>query len=308
MDSRQSWISSCLAWLHVMAALHIHGVSSIGRPEAIYDSPEINATQNRFNFIEGQTAILQCKVDNLGDKKFIWKLASDPNPLTVGLMKFSEDPRLTVRHDRDRRIWTLEIADVRLQDADLYECQISSHQRHLRKIMTLSVTARPHDSIGPVSSDIHISGSEFVNEGGMIRLMCSTDKTVPSLQHMDWFRDGNKLVTGGRVNISMSYTPEDSYTHSILIIRPASMADSGDYVCRAFNNGPVLQRVNVLSDPKGVREGRAPPNPEIYVNLKSSAEDKDAGSSVSPHWMTLLVLSLVCLVFSQSELYSLDCT
>ncbi|GFR85692.1 hemicentin-1 [Elysia marginata] len=118
------------------------GVRSVGRPEPIYDSPDINATRARFKAQEGQTAILQCQVENLGDKQFVWKLASEQIPLTIGLDRFSQDPRLSVgvRHDGPRSIWTLEIADVRLTDDGLYECQISSKQRHLRRIMTLTVT------------------------------------------------------------------------------------------------------------------------------------------------------------------------
>ncbi|GFR85695.1 leucine-rich repeats and immunoglobulin-like domains protein 1 [Elysia marginata] len=97
--------------------------------------------------------------------------------------------------------------------------------------------------------DIRISGTNFPYEGGLIQLVCTANRTAPSLEHIDWFRNGNKLTTdlGKRVNISMRYTFEGSI-QSILAIKPATISDSGDYVCRASNNNPVLLRVNVLGE------------------------------------------------------------
>lgn len=72
-------------------------------------------------------------------------MASDPTPISVGYMSFSEDPRYSVEHDQGGVKWNLIIRDVQLKDSGVYECQVSSRMRHLRHHVTLMVTGETCD-------------------------------------------------------------------------------------------------------------------------------------------------------------------
>ncbi|GFO36459.1 hemicentin-1 [Plakobranchus ocellatus] len=216
-------------------------------PEPLYERPVFKTNKTLFTFREGQTAVLLCSVENLEDKNVIWRLASDPSPLTVGTMGFSEDPRLSVEHD-ERGNWNLIIKDVTLKDAGVYECQVSSKIRHLRHHVTLMVTAAPEPD-GPMrKKNIQITGKDFVDEGDPIKLVCKATSTEYPLEHIDWFRSGNTLTTdmSRGVNISMRYSVNAGSIESTLIIKKAKLEDRGHYTCRASNRDVIGKRVNVL--------------------------------------------------------------
>ncbi|RUS91191.1 hypothetical protein EGW08_000997 [Elysia chlorotica] len=307
MDTRQTWIYPALAWIQLLCLLT--GVTSVRQPQALYGGPHVKSTQARFNFSVGQTARLHCIVDNLGEKQFVWKFAGKPEPLTVGLMMFSEDERLSVRHDGSKRLWTLEISNVRLEDAGLYECLISSQVRHLRDTMTLDVSVSTADS--SVGKNIQITGTSFVNEGGIIQLECSANSSRYPQDNIDWYRNGDTLSTdlARGVNISMRYYQRAM--QSTLLIRPARLQDQGDYVCRASSKDVVLKRVIVLKDPnraQGKREIEPGYSMADQEKSKVSFEDKNSGRDVRSHWTTVLSLSLMSLCLVRTNVYCVDCT
>ncbi|KAK3758416.1 hypothetical protein RRG08_058686 [Elysia crispata] len=284
-------------------------VSSAREPEALYGGPNVKSTQDRYNFSVGQTARLHCVVDNLGEKQFVWKMATNADPLTVGLMMFSEDERLSVRHDVNKRLWTLEISDVQLEDAGLYECLISSKVRHLRDTMTLDVSVSTADS--SLSKNIQISGKSFVNEGRPIQLECTANSTRYPQDNIDWYRNGDTLTTdfSRGVNISMRYFHRAM--QSTLTIRAARLEDQGDYVCRASSKDVVLKRVVVLKDPNRV-QGKREIEPEYSMPDREKSQvrskDENSGSGISSHWSTVLSLSLACFCLVTSSVYCVDCT
>ena len=68
-----------------------------------------------------------------------WRKASNNKVLTVGLVSFVDDIRMEVEHPPGSSQWNLVIRDLQLDDAGVYECQISSKIRHLRHHVTLLV-------------------------------------------------------------------------------------------------------------------------------------------------------------------------
>ncbi|XP_041374067.1 lachesin-like [Gigantopelta aegis] len=101
--------------------------------------PSFLATKTNFTFREGDLARLECSVDNLSTKKVIWRRKSDPNPLTIGRRTFVEDTRVLVEHAPLQREWNLLIKHVRIDDAGMYECQVSSRHKRLRWLVRLNV-------------------------------------------------------------------------------------------------------------------------------------------------------------------------
>ncbi len=69
----------------------------------------------------------------------IWRKATDSNPLTVGSEAFFNTDRIEVDHKPELNMWNLVIHRVKLTDAGVYECQVSSKLRHLRHNVLLTV-------------------------------------------------------------------------------------------------------------------------------------------------------------------------
>lgn len=57
-------------------------------------------------------------------------------------MTFVEDDRISVEHPPSTGQWNLMIKRVEIEDAGVYECQVASTARHLRKHVLLVVKGR----------------------------------------------------------------------------------------------------------------------------------------------------------------------
>lgn len=55
------------------------------------------------------------------------KKDSPPTILTVGVSTYIADDRILIEHARHLQNWGLVIKHVKLEDAGLYECQVSTH-------------------------------------------------------------------------------------------------------------------------------------------------------------------------------------
>ncbi|KAK7477675.1 hypothetical protein BaRGS_00031059 [Batillaria attramentaria] len=182
----------------------------------------------------------QCKY------KIIWRRASDANPLTVGKESFLDDSRIMLEHEPKSSSWNLLIRDVRLDDAGVYECQVSSKLRHLRHHVLLEVHA------------IQISGSSVVDKDDRIYLICNATGLGYPPDDLDWFIEGNKLTTSAddKVFIRKFVSLTDKTIVSILEIRDAELEDSGVYTCRASDLQVRSMRVTVLNaDTYNVKRG-----------------------------------------------------
>ncbi|CAG5126222.1 unnamed protein product, partial [Candidula unifasciata] len=96
-------------------------------------------TPNFYTVEVGSVAVLECAIEDLENRRVIWRKASDPNPLTVGRESFYNNDRYLVEHEPGEDTWNLIIQQVRLSDAGVYECQVSSRLRHLRQHVLLTV-------------------------------------------------------------------------------------------------------------------------------------------------------------------------
>lgn len=73
----------------------------------------------------------------------VWRRTSQPHPITVGLDIYIPDDRYHVQHIPYRGSWNLMIKNVNVNDAGVYECQISAKERAgSRRLVLLNVLGK----------------------------------------------------------------------------------------------------------------------------------------------------------------------
>ncbi|KAL8565201.1 hypothetical protein ACOMHN_001099 [Nucella lapillus] len=209
--------------------------------------PRFLPTPTFYSINVGDTAILECAVVDLDDKKVIWRRASDSNPLTVGRESFREDSRIMSKHEPQSDFWNLLIHKVRLSDAGVYECQVSSKLRHLRHHVLLEVHEREISTIAPRPS-ISLSGPDVVDKDNRLELSCNATGQDYPPDDLDWFKEGNKLTTSSdeKLFIRKFVSLTDKTIFSTLEVKDAQLDDSGLYICRTSNLQVRSLHVTVL--------------------------------------------------------------
>ncbi|XP_071091280.1 lachesin-like isoform X1 [Haliotis cracherodii] len=262
-------------------------------------SPVFAPTPDNYTYEAGKLARLKCEVQNLGKKRVGWRRASAPNPLTIGTMTFVEDDRISVEHPPSTGQWNLMIKRVEIEDAGVYECQVASTARHLRKHVLLVVKEpkiRENEHMPRVSGtgikddlyDIQITGEEFVEQGKKIYLICNATGKEHSPDDLDWFKNGNKLTTefARKIYIRKFVSLTTKTIVSILEIKNAKLSDAGMYVCRTSDLQITSRRINVLKTNKeNVKRG----TPKDH-------SDSNSGRTLFGSCSTSLVLTLISLL------------
>ncbi|XP_025077418.1 peroxidasin homolog isoform X2 [Pomacea canaliculata] len=260
------WFYSCVSIVTLLLAV------SRAQNEAEPPQPRFLNTPQNFTFHEGELARLECSLENLGTKKVIWRKSSDPNPLTIGRKTFVDDTRVMVEHIPLTPDWPLLIKQVRLDDEGQYECQVASRDRELRRYVNLIVLpgikrkrVRPGNSkvLPHDTGEIRITGHTYVEKSGSIRLICNATGEDHSPDDIDWFLNGQKLITddANEVYIHKRVSLTDKTIYSSLEIKSADMSDAGIYVCRTSDLQIASARVDVLNaDTNNVKRDGADPD------------------------------------------------
>ncbi|XP_071166254.1 zwei Ig domain protein zig-8-like [Mytilus edulis] len=197
----------------------------------------------------GETAMLECTVENLGTKKVTWRKIPYITPITTGEQLFAQDNRFQAKHISWKQQWNLSIKNVQLHDAGAYECQVSVRGLMLRQNITLSVI----DAILPRKAEIRISGTEFPEKGSSIKLFCNATGTPNPPDDIQWFKDGEKLFSDPyeKIYIKKHYARNAGVLTSSLEIKSSKLDDNGTYICRATSHSQddliTKMKVNVLS-------------------------------------------------------------
>ncbi|BFY98166.1 hypothetical protein BsWGS_01207 [Bradybaena similaris] len=265
------------------------------QPLDLYNLPRFLPTNTNFTYKVGQVAVLECAIENLEDKKVVWRLASDPTPISVGYMSFNEDPRYSVEHDNGGSKWNLVIRDVKTTDSGVYECQVSSRIRHLRHHVTLMVIDT-HSSVATSKPNIHISGSNYVDEGERIFLICNASSQEYPPEDIDWFRAGNTLTTDEArgMHIRKTVSISTGTMTSSLEIEHARLSDQGVYVCRTSNKDVTSTQVNVLNgDSYNVKRGTVKKDRTLSENEAIVGEEKNTGNKTKTNITLLLAITIV---------------
>lgn len=79
-------------------------------------------------------------------------------------MTVIEDKRIQVAHIEFKNQWDLMIKDVKPEDDGVYECQISTTDRTVRRIITLNVVGRKTQFLVDVNINVRVSSETCKND------------------------------------------------------------------------------------------------------------------------------------------------
>ncbi|KAJ8304777.1 hypothetical protein KUTeg_018360, partial [Tegillarca granosa] len=178
-------------------------------------NPKFLPEETNVTFHRGETAVLRCKIENLGPKQVNWRKVSDVYPITVGELVFTPAKNfelVTRKINETITQWNLEIKNVEMNHAA-----------------------------------ISLTGTQYVNLYQMINLTCNATGPERAPESIDWFHEGHKISADrdkwkGRLSIHNFYgTDFGLNTHqytlgrsfiSRLIINRSMESDAGTYICR----------------------------------------------------------------------------
>ncbi|XP_017799604.1 PREDICTED: neural cell adhesion molecule 2-like [Habropoda laboriosa] len=181
----------------------------------------------------GSTANLPCKITDAGAGTITWMKRRDRRLLTVGTTTHSIDNRFVVMHSSTD--WSLQIRAVTLQDAGIYECQITSHPVQ-RNFVHLKITEAY--SIIPGAPDLH------VKQGSSLRLECQLLAAAESPLYVFWYRQGHMINYDEEPGVKVELTKSGS----ILMVNKTKPTHEGNYTCAPSNARPAYVMVHVLEE------------------------------------------------------------
>lgn len=211
------------------------GLAAVPDPDQGDIRPLFKQTPKNITVGPGDRAVLKCRVENLGTKTVTWKRYNDVHPLTIGMYAFAPDTRISVDFNQRMNEWSLIIQDVRPLDEGIYQCQISTKNEHDTYDIKLNV------------KNIQVTGTEYVERGSTIELICNATGKPEPPHDVEWFKGGAKINSDAANGVIITKKIETKVLVSILVIRDSKMADSGEYTCRSSNQESETIKVHVLN-------------------------------------------------------------
>jgi len=199
-----------------------HPLTAFPEPQP---APEfINSHSRNVTAILGKAAILNCRVEGVGNNTVSWIRYKDTHLLTAGRYTYTTDQRFRAIHKLLSKDYLLQILPVMVSDGGVYECQISS-----TPVMSHHVyltVAEPYTEIlgGP---DI------YLEEGFTMNLTCIVRESPEPPQYIFWYQNEQPIsYSSPRGGISQ-ITEKGHTTASFLLIQQARVMDSGSYACHS---------------------------------------------------------------------------
>ncbi|XP_031837730.1 zwei Ig domain protein zig-8 [Nomia melanderi] len=179
------------------------------------------------------TATLPCKISDPGAGTITWVNQKDKQLLTVGTSTHSIDDRFHAIHSSSE--WALQIRAVTVQDAGIYECQITSYPVQ-RNFVRLKITEAY--SVIPGAPDLH------VKQGSSLRLECHLMAAAESPQYVFWYRQGRMINYDEEPGVKVDLTKNGS----ILMVNKTKPAHGGNYTCEPSNAKSSYVVVHVIEE------------------------------------------------------------
>ncbi|KYN19173.1 Obscurin [Trachymyrmex cornetzi] len=179
----------------------------------------------------GTTAVLPCKITDPGAGTITWVRRRDRQLLTVGTSTHSIDKRFVVRHSSTD--WQLTIRTVTVDDAGIYECQVTSHPVQ-RNFARLKITEAY--SIIPGAPDLH------VKQGSNLRLECQLMAATEKPLYVFWYRQGRMINYDEEPGVDVKLTSSGS----ILTVNKTKLTHEGNYTCVPSNAKAAFVMVHVI--------------------------------------------------------------
>ncbi|XP_076763461.1 opioid-binding protein/cell adhesion molecule [Xylocopa sonorina] len=181
----------------------------------------------------GSAANLPCKITDPGAGTITWMKRRNRLLLTVGKTTHSVDKRFVVMHSSTD--WSLLIRAVTLEDAGIYECQVTSHPVQ-RNFVHLKITEAY--SIIPGAPDLH------VKQGSSLRLECQLMAAAESPLYVFWYRQGHMINYDEEPGVKVELTNSGS----ILMVNKTKPSHGGNYTCAPSNAKPAYVMVHVIEE------------------------------------------------------------
>ncbi|KAG5681145.1 hypothetical protein PVAND_010605 [Polypedilum vanderplanki] len=197
---------------------------------------ELSAPKN-ITAIAGQSAYLNCRVRNLGNKTVSWLRHRDLMLLTVGKETYTPDQRFQSVHNPHTNDWSLKILYPQKKDSDIYECQISTIPPISFSVM-LTVVEPTTFILGQPEM--------FIDTTSTINLTCIVQGLNEPPTYIQWTHNGYEInYDSARGGVSV-ITEKSEITTSYLLIQRAKPSDSGKYICSPSHANSAGILVHVL--------------------------------------------------------------
>ncbi|XP_061720687.1 lachesin-like isoform X2 [Cydia pomonella] len=213
--------------------------------EARRRQPVLNASREDVLAQLGATAFLHCPVRHLGERGISWVRRRDWHIISSGLFMYTNDERFQVLHSEGSDDWTLQIKFVQKRDNGTYECQVSTAQGPLSRLVALHVLVPEAFILG---ADEH-----HVDAGSTISLVCIIEKSPVPPQYVFWYHNERMINYDASRGVAVATAP-GARTQSALTIRDAAPRHSGNYSCRAPNTEPAAIYVYVSEGSESTRQ------------------------------------------------------
>ncbi|XP_067666670.1 limbic system-associated membrane protein-like isoform X2 [Haliotis asinina] len=230
-----------LTHLAILCCCVIYTAQLEKKYEAKGVEPRFNVVAKNVTVVTGQTAVLPCSVDFLGEFKVsmvVW-LDHRAKLLTFEDRRIIADERISLERPYVKE-WNLHIRNVKPSDQGTYSCQINTDPVQVRPIrLHVHVPARINRQLS--TDDI------TAKEGETVSLVCNATG-VPS-PTVTWFR-----ILSGIRDKSEAGKERIGVEGEVLLIYNVTRYCDDVYECVAFNNVPPADskrmRVNVEFPPE----------------------------------------------------------
>lgn len=179
----------------------------------------------------GDSVLLLCKVNNLGDSIIVWK--QPDRIISAGMSMIRKDVRMSLQ-EHSQGI-NLQIRYLDMDDAGNYICEVENEAEPIKQTNTLQIL------VPPKITTSHAGQNLTVKKDSSLKLSCNASG-FPS-PTISWQRQ-HRLLPGG----------EKSALGPILAFAHLSRSDGGTYICTADNRvGPPVTAtidLNVIYEPE----------------------------------------------------------
>ncbi|XP_076439918.1 protein sidekick-1-like [Babylonia areolata] len=253
-----------MAWTAVLVLSCLVQFVVSENPEFLTNKPQVVA-------VKGDTAIIPCRIRNIGVHKVLWSF--ERVLLTFDTRRISDDTRISVERPYETE-WNLHIKNVTPEDEGTYLCQLNTNPMMSYHIKLL-VLNEPPSPVMP-REVVTLSGSDA-------EITCK----LPNLNDIGtWSYQANNEARKSSIieNNKFSFREgqgQDSHVHT-LIISDVRARDEGVYHCRARSGieAKTFLRVVVPPPPPSLEAKAESPNKLMVRWRKPSARNTEVAGYV----------------------------
>jgi hypothetical protein len=96
-------------------------------------------------------------------------------------------------------------------------------------------------------SAVQVTGSDYVERGNTIQLVCNASGKPDPPHDIEWFHNDDLIRSDSKSGVLITKKIEARFLVSTLSIRNSRLSDSGDYMCRTSGRDFASINVNVLN-------------------------------------------------------------